>query len=85
MELNKAAEAEAPTLWPPDVKSWVIGEDPDAGKDWVQWEKRVAEDDIVRQHHRLNRHEFEQIPGDGDGQESVMCCSLGGRKELNMT
>ena len=67
MKLNKAAEAEAPILWPPDVKSWVIGKDPDAGKDCVQEEKRVVEDDIVRQHHWLNGHEFEQIPGESGG------------------
>ena len=48
------AEVEAPILWPPDVKSWLIGKDPDAGKDWRQKEKRVAEDDMVRWHHWLN-------------------------------
>ena len=57
------AEAEASLLWPPDVKSWLIGKDPDAGKDWRQ-EKRVAEDEMVGWHHRLNGHEFQQTPGD---------------------
>ena len=53
------AEAEAPILWPPDVKSWLIRKDPDAGKDWRQKEKRVAEEETVRKHYRLNGHEFE--------------------------
>ena len=62
------AEAEAPILWPPDGKSWLFGRDLDAGKEWRQEEKRVAEDEMVRQHHQLNRHEFEQILGDSEGQ-----------------
>ena len=53
------AEAETPILWPPDVKSWLIGKDPDAGKDWRQEEKGTTEDEMVRWHHRLNEHEFE--------------------------
>ena len=56
------AEAEAPILWPLDVKSWLIGKDPDAGKDWGQEEKGMTEDDKIRWHHRLNGHEFEQTP-----------------------
>ena len=80
------AEAEAPILWPPDVKNWLIGKDPDAGKDWGQEEKGVAEDEIVRQHHRLKGHEFEQILGDGGGQESLVCCnSWVGHAELDTT
>ena len=62
------AEAEAPVLWPPDVKSQLIGKDPDAGKDWRQEEKGVAEDKMVRYYHQLNGHEFEQTPGDSEGQ-----------------
>ena len=58
------AEAETPILWPPDVKSWLIGKDPDAGIDWRRKEKGAAEDEMVRQHHWLNGHEFEQTPGD---------------------
>ena len=58
------AEAEASILWPPDVKSWLTGKDPDAGKDWGQEEKAAAEDEMVREHHRLSGHEFEQTPGD---------------------
>ena len=61
------AEAEAPILWPPNVKSWVTGTDHDAGKDWREKENRVVEDEIVRKHHWLKGHEFEQIPGDSGG------------------
>ena len=53
------AEAEAPILWPPDVKNWLLGEDSDAGKDWRQEEKGLTEDEVVGQHHWLNGHEFE--------------------------
>ena len=60
------AEAEAPILWPPDVKNWLIRKDPDAGKDLRQEEKGTTEDEMAW-HHRLNGHEFEQVPGDGDG------------------
>ena len=52
-------EAETPILWPPDVKSWLIGKDPDAGKDWGQEEKGTTEDEMVGWHHWLNGHEFE--------------------------
>ena len=55
-------EAESPILWPPDVKRQLTGKDPDAGKDRRQKEKRVAEDEMVGWHHRLNGHEFEQTP-----------------------
>ena len=61
------AEAEAPILWPPDVKSQLIGKDPDAGKDWRQEEEGVTEDEMVTWHHRLDGHEFEQTPGDSEG------------------
>ena len=57
------ADADASTLWPPDVKSQLIGEDSDAGKDWGQEEKEATEDEMVKKHHWLNGHEFEQIPG----------------------
>ena len=56
-------EAETPTLWPPDVKSWLTGKDPDAGKDWGQEEKGTTEDEMAGWHHWLNGHEFEQISG----------------------
>ena len=68
------AEAEAPILWPPDVKSHLPGKDPDAGKDGRQ-KKRVAEDEMVRWHHQLNGHEVEFGLGDSEGQESLVCCS----------
>ena len=61
------AEAEAPILWTPDVNNWLIGKDPDAGKDWRQEEKGTTEDEMVGWHHQLDAHEFEQAPGVGDG------------------
>ena len=68
------AEAETPVLWPPDVKSGLIGKHPDAGKDWRQKEE-TAEDEMVGWHHQLDGHEFEQARGVGDGQGSLVCCS----------
>ena len=79
------AEAEAPMLWPPDAKNWLIGKDPDAGKDWRQEEKGMTEDEVVGWHHRFNWHEFEQAPAVGDGQRSLVCCSPWGHKELDTT
>ena len=78
-------EAETPILWPPDAKSWLIWEDPDAGKDWRQEEKRMTEDEMVGWHHRLNRHEFEYTPGVGDGQGGLVCCGPWGRRESDVT
>ena len=69
------AEAETPILRPPDAKSWLTGKDPDAGKDWRQEEKGMTADEMVGWHHRLNGHEFEQAPGDSEGQGSLVCCS----------
>ena len=69
------AEAEAPILWPPDVKNWLIGKDPDAGKDWGQDEKGMTEDEMVGWHHHLSGQEFELTLGDGEGQGSLACCS----------
>jgi len=66
--------AEAPILWPPDAKSRLTGKDPDAGKDWRQ-EKGTTEDETVGWHHWLKGHEFEQAPGDGERQGSLICCS----------
>ena len=68
-------EGEAPILWPPDVKSRLIGKDPDARKDWRQEEKGTTEDKMVGWHHRFNGHEFEQAPRDGEGQGRLACCS----------
>ena len=79
------AEAEAPVLWPPDVKNWLIRKDPDAGKDWRQEEKGTTEGEIVGWHHQLNGHEFEQGPGFGDGHGSLVCCSPWGCKGLDTT
>ena len=61
------------TLWRPDVKSQLIGKDADAGKDWGQ-KKGMTEDEMVGWHHQLNGHEFEQTPGDSEGQGSLVCC-----------
>ena len=67
------AEAETPILWLPDAKNWLIGKDPDSGKDWG-WEKKgMTEDEMVGCHHQLNGHEFEQTPGDR-GQRTLACC-----------
>ena len=74
-------EAEALILWS-DAKSWLTGKDPDAGKDWGQEEKETTEDEMVGGHVQLNGHEFEQIPGDSEGQGSLACCSPWGYKEL---
>ena len=67
-------EAKTPILWPPDAKNWLIGKDPDAGKDWGQ-EEMVAENEMVGWHHWLNGHEFQQTLGDREGQGSLACCS----------
>ena len=76
-------EAEAPILCPPDVKNWLIGKNPDAGKDWGQEEKEATEDEMVGWHHRLDGHEW--APGDGDGQGGLACCNSWGRKESDTT
>ena len=79
------AETEAPILWPPDVKTRLIGKDPDGGTDWRQEEMGTTEDEMVGWHHRLSGHEFEQTRGDCEGQGNLVCCSLWGRKELDTT
>ena len=68
-----------------DVENWLIGKDPDAGKDRRQEEKGTTEDEMVGRHHQLYGHEFEQAPGVGDGQGSLVCCSPRDRKELDWT
>ena len=73
-----------PILWPPDAKNWLIGKDPDAGKDWRQEEKGMTEDEMVGWHHWFDGHEFEQAPGVGDGQGGLACCSPWAHKELDM-
>ena len=74
------AEAEAPILWSPDAKNWLIGKDPDAGKDWRWEEKGMTEDEMAGWHHWLNGHEFKQALGVSDGQGSLACCSSWGHK-----
>ena len=78
-------ETEAPIIWSPDAKSWLIRKNPDAGKEWRQEEKGLTEDEMVGWHHWLNGHEFEQAPGVGDGQGSLACCSPLGHKNSDMT
>ena len=72
------AEAEAPILWPPDAKTWLIGKDPDPGIDWGQ-------EEMVGWHHWLDGQEFEQALGVGDEQESLVCSSPWGSRKLNTT
>ena len=69
-------EAVTPILWPPDAKSWLIGKDPDAGKDWGQEEKGMTEDEMVGWHHQLDGHGFGWTPGVGDGQGGLVCCGF---------
>jgi len=64
-------EAEAPILWPPDAKNWLLRKDPDAGNDWRQEEKGTTEDEMVGWHHQLDGHGFEQAPGVGEGHRSL--------------
>ena len=75
------AEAEIPVLSPAGAKSWLIGKDPDAGKDWEQEEEGTTEEKMVGWHHQLNGLEFEQTPGDSEGQRSLVCCSPSGCEE----
>ena len=79
------AEAEAPILWPPDANSRLLGEDPDAGKDWGQEEKGTTEHEMAGQHHWCSGHELRQTKGHGEGQRSLVCCSPRGHKELDTT
>ena len=73
-------EAETPTFWSPDAKSWLSWKDPDDGKDWRWEEKGTAEDEMVGWHQWLNGHDLGQAIGVGDGQESLACCSPWGFK-----
>ena len=79
------AEAETPILWPPHAKSWLIGKDPDTGRDWGQEEKGTTEDEMTGWHHQLNEHVFEQTPEVCDGQGGLACCDSWVRKESDMT
>ena len=75
------AKAETPVLWPPHVKSWLIGKYSDAGREWGQEEKGTAEDEMAGWHHGLDGHESEWTPGDSDGQGGLACCDSWGHKE----
>ena len=79
------AKAETPILWPPHAKSWLIGKDSDAGRDWGQEEKGTTEDEMAGWHHQLNGREFEWTPGVDDGQGGLVCCDSWGRKESDTT
>ena len=83
--LSPTAKAETPVLWPSHAKSWLIGKDSDAGRDWGQEEKGTTEDEMAGWHHRLNGLEFEWTPGVGDGQGGRACCNSWGRKESDTT
>ena len=78
-------EAETIILWLPDVKSWLIWKDPDAGKDWGQEEKGMTEDEMVEWHYQLNVHGFGWTPAGGDGQGDLACCGSWGHKESGTT
>ena len=79
------AETKTPVIWPPDAKNWLLGKDPDPGKDWRQEEKGTTEDEMAGWYHRLNGHGFEQAPGVDDGQGSLACCCPWGGKESDRT
>ena len=79
------AEADTTILWPPDVKSWLTRKDTDAKNDWGQEEKGVTEDEMVKWHHWLSGHEFEQTPGAIERQHRLVCCSPWSCKESDTT
>ena len=79
------AKAETPILWPPHAKSWFIGKDSDAGRDWGQEEKGMTKDEMAGWHHQYDGHEFGWTLGVGDGQEGLACCNSWGHKESDMT
>ena len=78
-------EADTPMLWSPDTKSWLIGKDPDAGKDWGQEKKGTTENEMVGWHHRLIGQGFGWTPGVGDEQGGLACFGSWGCKESEMT
>ena len=79
------AKAETPVLWVPHEKSWLIGKDPDAGRDRGQEERGTTEDEMAGWHHRLDACESEWTLGVGDGQGGLACCNSWGHKESNTT
>ena len=82
---STSPEAEAPVLWSTDMKSWPIGKDPDAEKNWRPEEKEMTEDEMLRRHHWISGHEFEKSQGDSDRQRSLACNSSWSHKESDMT
>ena len=82
---RNGAKAEAPVLWPPHAKSWLIGKDSDAGRDWGQEEKGMTENEMTGWHHPPNGLKFEWTPGVGNGQGGLACCDSWGRKESDTT
>ena len=78
-------EAETPIRWPPDAKSWLIGKDPNAGRDWGQKEKGRTEDEMAGWRHQLDGHELEWTLGAGDRQGGLACCNSWGCKESDTT
>ena len=79
------ANTETPVLWPPHAKSWLIGKDSDAGRDWRQEEKGMTEDEMAGWHHWLDGCEFEWTLGVGDGKGGLACCNSWGCKESDTT
>ena len=79
------AKVETPILWPPDAKNWLMGKDPDAGKDWRQEKKGATQGEMVGWHHQLDGHELVQTLEDSGGQGSLASCSPWGSKESDMT
>ena len=82
---RNGAKAEMPVLWSPHAKSWLVGKDFDAGRDWGQEEKGMTEDEMAGWHHWLDGCESEWTPGVGDKQGSLACCSSWGRTESDTT
>ena len=80
----RRTEAEARILWPPNVKCWCTGKDPDAGKKWRARGEGVTEDEMVGKHHWLNEHEFEQTQRDSDAQRRLICCISWGQEDLDL-
>ena len=85
LAVRSDAEAETPILWPPHAKSWLIGKDSDAGRDWRQEEKGTTENEMAGWHHQLDGHEFEWTLRVGDGQGGLACCDSWGHKESDTT
>ena len=79
------ANAETPVLWPPHAKSWLIGKDSNAGRDWGQEEKGTTQDEMAGWHHGLDGRESEWTSGVGDGQGGLACCNSWGSKESDTT